>query len=95
MANRKNRYQQLERYLTYALILDGILFVLYLLFAGLGIVWLKAIIAILALLLSGLCLYLLYATNELLRQRSLWMSLSAASIILCTLFSLLLNYPGV
>ncbi len=93
MARKVNRYKQLERYLSYALIADAVLFVLYLLVAGFGIIWLKVILAIIAILLSGLCLYCLYVTKELLRQRSLWMSVASVSVIVCTLFSLILSFP--
>lgn len=93
MAGRQNRYKQMERYITYGLIADALLFILYLLFAGLGIIWLKVIITIICLLISGYILYCLYISKELLRQRSLWMSVGAASIILCIFFSLILNFP--
>lgn len=93
MAKRRNRYQQLDRYMTYALIADAILFLLFLLFAGSGILWGKILTALVAIGISSLCLYVLYVNNELLRQRSLWMSVGAAAIILCTLVSLILNFP--
>ena len=94
MANNNNRYKELERNMTYAIVTDAVIFILYLIVAGAGIVWLKVITAILAILLSGLCLYTLYISKELLRQRSLWITTSAVAIIVCTLISLLLNYPG-
>lgn len=94
MARNRNRYKQMERYMTYAMIADGVLFILYLLFAGFGITWLKVITAILAILLSGLCLYCLYMSKELLRQRSLWMTVGAAAVIICILASLVLNFPS-
>ncbi len=93
MAQNRNRYKQMERYMTYALAADGVLFFLFLIFAASGIVWLKAITSILTILISGLCLYLLYVTKELLRQRSLWMTVGAAAVLVCVLFSLLLNFP--
>lgn len=88
------KYQQLQWYLTYALIAAAGLFALYLVFAGFGIVWLKVITAILAILISFACLAVLYMRKELLRQRSLWMTTAAAAIILCLLFSLVLNFPS-
>ncbi len=94
MAQSRNRYKEMERYMTYALIADAVLFVLYLICAACGIIWLKVILAILAMSLSALCLYFLYATKELLRQRSLWMSACAAAVLVCTLASLLLNFPS-
>ena len=94
MERNHSRYKELERNLTYAIVTDAVIFVLYLIFAGAGIVWLKVITSILAILLSGLCLYTLYISKELLRQRSLWITAAATAIILCTIVSLLLNYPG-
>ena len=93
MAN-PNRYKEMERYMTYALCADAAAFVLYLIFAGLGIVWLKVILAISCLGVSGYLLWLLYASKELLRQRSLWITTGAAAIVVCLLFSLILNFPS-
>ena len=93
MAERKNRYKMMEWYMTYVLIADGGLFLLYLLFAGFGIIWLKAITAVLAILISGACLAFLYLNKELMKRRSLWMSAAAAAVMLCTLASLILGFP--
>ena len=94
MDKARRRYRQMEQYMTYALLADLLLFILFLIVAGNGILWLKVILAILTIALSSLCIAYLYLTKELLRQRSLWMSVSAAAILLCLLFSLLLNYPS-
>ncbi len=94
MAKRPNRYKEMEHYMTYALIADTLLFLLFMIFAGFGVVWLKIILAICAILLSGLCLAFLYITKELLHQRSFWMSVGAAAILVCVLFSLILNFPS-
>ncbi len=94
MPHKPNRYQIMERYITYALLADTSLFVLYLIFAGIGRTGLKVTFSIIAILLSLLILLYLYLTKELLRRRSLWMSVAAAAIVLCTLFSLILSYPG-
>ena len=94
MATRRNRYHEMKRIMSFALITDAALFILYLLFAGLGITWLKVILSILIIFLSGACLVFLFFTQELLRQRSLWMTVASAAILLCLLFSLLLNYPS-
>lgn len=91
---RNNRYKEMERYMTYALIADLLLFIFYLIAAGNGIIWLKVILTIFAFLLSGVCLAFLYLTKELLRPRSLWMTAAAGSIFVCILFSLILNYPS-
>lgn len=88
------KYQQLQQFLTYGIIAAAVLFVLYLVFAGLGIIWAKVVAAVLAILISFACLALLYLRKELLRQRSLWMTVAAAAIIVCLLFSLILNFPS-
>ena len=93
MEGRQNHYKELERYLTFSLIIDAIIFVMYLIVAGLGIIWLKVITAFLALALSALIEYYLYVNNELMRQRSMWITLGAASVFVCTIASLVLNYP--
>ncbi len=91
--NKNNRYRIMEWYMTYVLVADLGLFLLYLIFAGFGVIWLKAITAVLAILISLGCLGFLYLTQELLRKRSLWMTTAAAAILLCTLMSLILNFP--
>ena len=86
-----NRYKEMERYMTYAILADLFLFILYLCFAS--IIWLKVILSILIIILSGGSLAYLYITKELLKQRSLWMTAAAGSILICLLFSLILNFP--
>ena len=93
MATKRNRYKEMERYMTYALCIDAFIFCLYLLFAGLGIVWLKITFAVFAFILSGIMLAYLYLTKELLKRRSLWISTGAAAVAVCVLFSLVLNFP--
>ena len=94
MANERSRYKQMELYMTAALLIDTILFVLYLIFALLGISWLKVITAVIAIILSILCLCYLYLSKELLKRRSLWMTVGAAAVLLCIIFSLVLKYPA-
>ena len=93
MANR-SRYQDLEQMLTIFLIASAADFVLFLIFAGIGIIWLKVITAIFAILLPVLCLALLYLTKELLKQRSLWLTTGFFGIFLCTVVSLIANFPS-
>ena len=88
---QNNRYKDMERYMTYVLLTDLALFILYLCFAS--IIWLKVILSIFIILISGLSLAYLYITKELLKPRSLWMSTAAAAILVCLLFSLILNFP--
>lgn len=94
MANKPNRYKLMERYMTITLCLDTAVFILYLIFAGIGIVWLKVIFALVCLALSSYLVWLLYASKELLRQRSLWITTGVAAIVVCLLFSLILNFPS-
>ena len=95
MAQMRNlKSQQAQWYLLYALIAAIGMFALYLVFAGFGIVWLKATTAILAILLSFACLAFLYMSKGLFRPRNLWITATAASIIVCLLFSLMLRFPS-
>ena len=94
MAKKQNKYKLFERFLTIVLCTDAIAFVLYLIFAGLGIVWLKVILILVCFALSGYILWLLYKTKELLRQRSLWITTGAAAIAFCLFMSLVLNFPS-
>ena len=94
MAKNQNKYKLFERFLTVALCTDAIAFILYMIFAGLGIVWLKVILTLVCFALSGYILWLLYKTQELFRQRSLWITAGAAAIAFCLFMSLLLNFPS-
>ena len=92
MANR-SRYKDLEKMMTLLLIASALDFVLYLVFAGAGIVWLKVITAIFAILMPVLCLGFLYMSKELLKKRSLWMSVGFAGIFISTAVSLITRFP--
>ena len=94
MANRSSRYKQMERTMCLVLLVNFTIFLFYLLFASLAIGFLKILTGIVSVLVGLLILAYLYMTKELLRRRSLWMGVSAVSIVLCTLVSLILNYPG-
>ena len=94
MANKPSRYKIIERYMTYALCIDAVLFILYMIAAGNGIIWLKVILTLLCFAISGALLWFLYTTKELFRQRSLWITTGAAAIIVCVFFSLILNFPS-
>lgn len=90
---KQNRYKQMERNMIYVLLGTLAAFILYLIVAGMGIIWLKVVLAILIIPVCVLCLVFLYLTGELLRSRSLWMTTAAASIFICLVFSLILNFP--
>ena len=94
MAERRNLYRQFEANMTLCLIGDLALFLLYMLFASMGLTALKIILAIFCGLLSLGMLGILFLKQELTKPRSLWMTVGAASIAVCLLVSLLLNYPS-
>ena len=90
----QNRYKEMEQYLTIFLIASTVDFILYLIFAGAGIIWLKVITAIFAILLPVLCLTLLYLTKELLKQRSLWMTTGFLSVLILKRFYEKIKFKG-
>lgn len=94
MSKKNSRYKKLESIMTIALCLNAMLFLVYLVSSGLGMTAVKIITAITSILISGFILYYLYITRELLRRRSVWMTVAAACIIICVLFSLVLNFPA-
>lgn len=89
-----HRFEENEKVLTIGLCTGGVLLALYLLMAGLGVAWLKWVLAIVACLLSGAGLGSLYLTGEVRRQRSLYLVVGYACIVVCILVSLLTNYPS-
>ena len=93
MAIRK-RYKDIERFLTTVLLADTAVFVLYMVFAGLGLTALKVICTILCVVASVACLALLYMTGEMKKARSRWLVLGFGAIVVCLLISLILNYPS-
>lgn len=93
MSENRSRYRALERFLTTLLLIAVGLFVLYLLSASLGWTAVKILCAVAAILVSAYGVWNLYSTKELLRQRSLWLTCAFGSVILCTVVSLLCNFP--
>lgn len=93
MADRRNRYQQLHQVISLALIGAFALFIFYWIAAANEIVWLKVVLSILIFLDCAFCIGFLYFSQELLRPRSLWMTMAAAAIALCLLLSLILHFP--
>ena len=91
---RVSRYKQLEQMMARILIADVVIFALYALFAGLGVIALKVIFAIVTIILSGMCLAFLYTNGELKKRRSLWMVVGFVGILVCLLVSLICNYPS-
>ena len=93
MAQKRNRYKEMEQLMTVALIASAVIFILYLICAIAGILWLKVVTAVFAILFCFGGLAFLYLTKELLRQRSLWMTTGFLSVLLCIVVSLILNFP--
>ncbi len=91
---KRNRYREMESMMTKVIIGDALVFVLYLVCAGLGWSVLKVITAIVAIFGSLLCAGWLYLTGEFTRRRSLWMVTAFICIVICVVVSLLLGYPG-
>ena len=91
---KRNRYREMENLMTKIILGDVLVFILYLLCAGLGWTVLKVIAAIIAIIGSGLCAGWLYITGEFSRRRSLWMVTGFLGILICILASLLLNFPA-
>lgn len=86
-------YKDLDKYMTYILIGTGVAFLLYLLFALLGVVWLKVILSILIFLVCAGVLAVLYLSGEIGKLRSRWMTLGAGCTALCLLVSLITGCP--
>ena len=93
MAKRNSRYRQFDFIMTRVVLADVFIFLLYLLCAACGIGFLKGLTAFVAIVGSALCVGYLYLTQEWLKKRSLWMTLSFAAIALLTLVSLLCKVP--
>ena len=93
MAERRTRYHQLHQIVSLALLGAFALFIFYWIAAGNEIIWLKTVLSILIFLICAFCLGFLFISQELLRPRSLWMTLAAGCIALCLLLSLVLHFP--
>lgn len=94
MAKRsRNRYREMESLMTKIILGDALVFVLYLVCAGLGWSVLKVVTAIISIFGSLLCVGWLYLTGEFSRRRSLWMVTAFICIVICVVVSLLLGYP--
>ena len=94
MSEKQNRYQELEKFLSRILYVDLAFFIAYLISAGVGALVVKVICAVAAILIAAYSLWTLYCAKELLRPRSLWLSCAFGSVTLCTIVSLLCNYPA-
>ena len=80
--------------MTNIILVDALVFVLYLVCAGFGWSVLKVISAIITIFGSLLCVGWLYLTGEFNRRRSLWMVTAFICIVICVVVSLVLGYPA-
>ena len=94
MENKQPRFRQLESLLTMILYVDITLFLAYLITAALGLVVVKIILAVVAMLAAAFCEWMLYCARELFKPRGLWLTCAFFSIILCTAVSLICNFPA-
>lgn len=91
---KRNPFRKFERLMTRAILGTLAVFVMMLAAAAIGIGWLKWLLAILVLAVSGLGCTILVLKQEHRRRRSHWMLASFASLLVCTLASLILGFPA-
>lgn len=98
MAEKKRRprdtFRKLENLLTKVILGTLAAFLLMLLAASVGLGWLKILLAVPVMLVSGLGCALLVLKQEHRKRRSWWMLAAFGSLLLCTLVSLILGYPA-
>ena len=91
---KKNSFRKFEGMLTRVILGNLAAFLLMLIFSAFGVGWLKWILAVAVILVSGAGCYLLIAKQEHKKRRSWWMLASFAGMLLCTLVSLIARYPA-
>ena len=91
---QRNTFRRFERMLTQVILGAAVVFLLMLIAAASGIGWLKWLLAIPVILVSGLGCALLIAKQEHTRRRSWWMLASFVALLACTLVSLIVGYPA-
>ena len=94
MGKTSRRYQQMANFMKLVLLADTAIFLLSLVFAGLGVAWLRVILRLLGVLCSCTGLVFLYMNKELLRPRSRWMTVGFSAILVCILVSMICKYPS-
>lgn len=94
MERKQGHFRQLESILTMILYVNIAIFIGYLVTAALGIVVAKIILAVLTILLSLFCEWMLFCAKEMFRPRGFWMTCAFFSLILCTVISLVFNFPA-
>ena len=91
---KRNRFSELESKMTRILLVNTAVFVMFLIFSAFGIIPMKVISAIVSIMVSLLCLGYLYMSGEIRKRRSLWMLTASAGLFLCTVVSLICNFPS-
>lgn len=91
---KRNAFRKLEQMLTRVILGALAVFLLMLVAAANGIGWLKWLLAVPVILVSGLGGALLILKQEHKRRRSWWMLASFAGLLLCTLVSLITGFPA-
>ena len=92
--NNKNHYATTEKYLTLATLIATVFFLIFLFASGYAVIWLKVICAIFSLLIPACSVLYLYLVKEVRKRRSQWLVAASAALLLCTVFSLILNFPS-
>ena len=94
MEQKNTRYKDLEQFLTILVVAMLALFIFYLVMASGGKTVLQIIAAVMIGAIAAFGRWLLGKSRELLRQRSIWMTLSFVCCVIVTIVSLLAGYPG-
>lgn len=90
----RNAFRKFEQLMTRVILGTLAVFLLMLAFAATGIGWLKWILAVTVLLVSGMGTALLVLKQEHRRRRSWWMLASFVGMLVCTLVSLITGFPA-
>jgi len=90
---KKNAFRKFESLMTRVILGNLVLFLLMLTVSAIGIGWLKWILALTILLLSGLSITVLVLKQEHRRLRSRWLLASFLGFLACTLVSLIVGFP--
>lgn len=91
---KKNSFRKLEGMLTKVILGELAVFLLMLTAAGFGIGWLKWLLAVAVILVSGMGCFLLIVKQEHRKRRSWWMLAAFGGMLICTLVSLIAGYPA-
>lgn len=89
----RRSFKQLERTLSYVVFADLVLFILMMVFSCQAILWLKIVLGILVMVLSGLGCCFLVLIEEHKKSRSWWILSAFGSLLLCALVSMITGSP--